>query len=596
MSLLRDKVLRPGDFVCVVPEAKRKARCAGGGDGPAEERVLLIDTSTRRRAARSLLLFMGVDADVANAAAADSDSDADDPQGPVPSDLDDKQPKPRPSSRTDTLRSPSPSSHARTTPSPAPTNRSSGLAAARPAARQQQGVAAFPPGDASAEAFGTVLEVDAERRLALVSIWRRRDTSYVGAEGRPKETFPTSIVAKMSGPEFWAKCRKPFLQEAAYYLKLKGEGSDDTVPLSLIAHNNKLVSQLIDQASLDRPAPRADRAGRGKSLGGHRARIQTLVDWIPSTRTPVDPFEGIRDQLRSLASGEGSPGRKRAASVTRTGGPLLDPAGAESNPESQVSLGANGLSPDESHPARFAKAISHARAGTHQALAESFAERKHGLTTSLSAGLPLHVRRLPGGPGTSQPPAALREKCKPPPPADDGVVTRVTLQPPFTVTIRGGGGGSTFSSSSAPSSPGAGRPLLEFTVKLAKITLATSSALLPFSRVLQAVSELLVGKRVSCRIVPVPGDVLSDPDYVPPAVPEADLQFCPEPGEGEPAGVDGKTVQEYLVGLGLAQVSSAAEIETSAAGRVAAAGRASRMRSPPTGASGRRPAAPPWLR
>ena len=151
--------------------------------------------------------------------------------------------------------------------------------------------------------WGTVIDSNYDDKTAVVTIWRRGDSFFVGSEGRPRETVALSRLVKVSNAVFWKNCRKGFMSESGQYLKLKGEGHDESVPLSLIAYNNKIINQLIEKTDTGKKVvTQRDATSRGKVLGGLKTKLNILKEHNPSTRDPKDPFSEVRDQLEALSS------------------------------------------------------------------------------------------------------------------------------------------------------------------------------------------------------------------------------------------------------------------------------------------------------
>uniref|UniRef100_A0A7S1N2A7 Uncharacterized protein n=1 Tax=Eutreptiella gymnastica TaxID=73025 RepID=A0A7S1N2A7_9EUGL len=140
---------------------------------------------------------------------------------------------------------------------------------------------------------GMVKRVWHKEKVAVVSIWKRGDEYLV--DGRPEETFPLSKVLKITKSEFNRTCKKQYMVHKQFSLTLKADGHDESMPISLIAHHNKIISDLLD---------RTDDSGKGKN----KAAGLNAID---------DPFSGIRDELRKVTADIGSAsyvkGRKRGA-------------------------------------------------------------------------------------------------------------------------------------------------------------------------------------------------------------------------------------------------------------------------------------------
>ena len=238
--------------------------------------------------------------------------------------------------------------------------------------------------------WGTVITVDEENATALISLWKRGTTLYAGADGRPKEAFPLSQLTRVTAVVFNRQCRKSFMAENCQYLKLRGEGHDESVPLSLVAYNNKIINQLLEKTDTKTPFKRAPRQRGRVLLGGHRAKLEAFKQYNPMSRDPSDPLGEVRDQLKELASvGRAKNGKGRMSARQRTAQRTLM-SGVEvevkdaAEGDTAAGLGIDGTAPTAHHPSAMGRHLSTQQSTLLHSLNRSFVHRKRNLISSLN--------------------------------------------------------------------------------------------------------------------------------------------------------------------------------------------------------------------
>eukprot|EP00993_Chasmostoma_nieuportense_P000014 NODE_1012_length_1712_cov_15.185489_g950_i0.p1 GENE.NODE_1012_length_1712_cov_15.185489_g950_i0~~NODE_1012_length_1712_cov_15.185489_g950_i0.p1 ORF type:complete len:561 (-),score=146.91 NODE_1012_length_1712_cov_15.185489_g950_i0:29-1645(-) len=155
--------------------------------------------------------------------------------------------------------------------------------------------------------IGVVKRLNSKHTTALVTVWKRGAEFLV--QGRPDDHFPLHGLLKLSSSEFHRTCKKPYMQHKQHQLTLKGDGHDDEMPISLIAHNNKLISDLLDRT------------------------VDTKVKAQSGLNPIDDPFSGIREELRQVTLDTGVSVFRRSRRKRDSKVVVLHPPTEEPEPE-----------------------------------------------------------------------------------------------------------------------------------------------------------------------------------------------------------------------------------------------------------------------
>jgi hypothetical protein len=142
---------------------------------------------------------------------------------------------------------------------------------------------------------GVVRSVNMSQKTLDVTIWMLGDRCLVDLPKKPVETYPVGRLEKLSVFEFNDICRKKYMHEMAHHLKLRGEGYDESAPFALIAHNNRVISDLIGKIDTTAKLSMKDIVVRRP-----RGPADLIKRPIPVMVPIEDPLAAARGELQAL--------------------------------------------------------------------------------------------------------------------------------------------------------------------------------------------------------------------------------------------------------------------------------------------------------
>jgi endonuclease YncB( thermonuclease family) len=142
---------------------------------------------------------------------------------------------------------------------------------------------------------GVVRSVNMSQKTMDVTIWMLGDRCLVDLPKKPVETYPVGRLEKLSVFEFNDICRKKYMHEMAHHLKLRGEGYDESAPFALIAHNNRVISDLIGKIDTTAKLSMKDIVVRRP-----RGPADLIKRPIPVMVPIEDPLAAARGELQAL--------------------------------------------------------------------------------------------------------------------------------------------------------------------------------------------------------------------------------------------------------------------------------------------------------
>lgn len=142
---------------------------------------------------------------------------------------------------------------------------------------------------------GVVRAVNLSQRTVEVTVWMLGDRCLVDLPKKPVETYPVGRLEKLSTFEFNETCRKRYMHEMAHHLKLRGEGYDESAPFALIAHNNRVISDLIGKIDTSAKLSMKDIVVRRP-----RGPADLINRPIPVMVPIEDPLAAARGELQAL--------------------------------------------------------------------------------------------------------------------------------------------------------------------------------------------------------------------------------------------------------------------------------------------------------
>ncbi|CUI14736.1 Hypothetical protein, putative [Bodo saltans] len=143
--------------------------------------------------------------------------------------------------------------------------------------------------------IGVVRSVNMEQRTIEITVWMLGDRCLVDLPKKPVETYPVGRLEKLSVFEFNDICRKRYMHEMAHHLKLRGEGYDESAPFALIAHNNRVISDLIGKIDTTAKLSMKDIVVRRP-----RGPADLIRRPIPVMVPIEDPLAAARGELQAL--------------------------------------------------------------------------------------------------------------------------------------------------------------------------------------------------------------------------------------------------------------------------------------------------------
>jgi hypothetical protein len=142
---------------------------------------------------------------------------------------------------------------------------------------------------------GVVRSVDYRSGHVHVTVWMLGDRCLVEVPKKPVEAYPASRLEKLNVHTFNDICRKRFMHEMGHHLKLRGEGYDESAPFALIAHNNRVISDLIGKIDTTAKLSLKDIKVRRP-----RGPADLMKRPIPTMVPIEDPLAAARGELQAL--------------------------------------------------------------------------------------------------------------------------------------------------------------------------------------------------------------------------------------------------------------------------------------------------------